>query len=507
MSKSNKIIFEKSIASHEKAQFWSPKNNVSPKSVSITSSNKFKFDCPLCFHTFDISPRHIREGKFCSFCSNRRLCDDLNCDICFKKSFASHPKAKYWSNNNAISPREAFMFSGKKYIFDCKKCNHSFDMNLNEINRGRFCPFCATPPKKLCTNINCEICKLKSFASHPLAICWSPENNINPREVFKSAAKKYKFICNVCNHSFDIAPCTVSRGSFCGFCSKKRLCNNIDCDMCRNRSFASHPKAVCWSNKNSVSPRQVFKSSSDQYYFKCDKCHHTFLKMLHDFDETIFCRFCSNSKLCDNENCNHCYTRSFASVSFSKYWSQSNDLKPRQVLKNSSRKYMFDCPHCNNNYESIPRHITRGHWCPCVKNKTEFLLLKHLQSNFSVKITHQKKFSWCRCNRLLPFDFYIKDLNLIIEVDGAQHFKQVSNWIDPIVTQKRDLSKMRCANIRGISIIRIFQEHLYNNPTKWLAILDKYIKKYDTPVNIYLGNVYLGYPMLHNIDFPIEFVL
>jgi hypothetical protein len=57
----------------------------------------------------------------------------------------------------------------------------------------------------------------------------------------------------------------------------------------------------------------------------------------------------------------------------------------------------------------------------------------------------------------LYYDFYIKKLDIIIEVDGPQHFRQVSNWTPPEVTQEADRHKEEKAVENGISIIRVLQ--------------------------------------------------
>ena len=42
----------------------------------------------------------------------------------------------------------------------------------------------------------------------------------------------------------------------------KKLCNNIDCKICYEKSFASHEKSKYWSAKNGdIKPREIFKSS------------------------------------------------------------------------------------------------------------------------------------------------------------------------------------------------------------------------------------------------------
>ena len=89
------IQFDRSFASHEKAKYWSDKNgDVKPKDVYKGSHKKYWFDCDTCGHDFKIALSHTNEGKWCSYCANKKLCDNDNCKICFDKSVASHEKSK-----------------------------------------------------------------------------------------------------------------------------------------------------------------------------------------------------------------------------------------------------------------------------------------------------------------------------------------------------------------------------------------------------------------------------
>ena len=76
------------------------------------------------------------------------------------------------------------------------------------------------------------------------------------------------------------------------------------------------------------------------------------------------------------------------------------------------------------------------------QRKTQQKLKKFLDDNYSHAILVEKRFDWCRDKNPLPFDFYIPDLGLLIELDGSQHFKQVSNWQSPEEIQKHDVYKM-----------------------------------------------------------------
>ena len=101
------------------------------------------------------------------------------------------------------------------------------------------------------------------------------------------------------------------------------------------------------------------------------------------------------------------------------------------------------------------------------------------------------KFDWSKSiktGKYLPFDFCLKHLKLIIEIDGVQHFIQVSNWKTPEETQQRDFYKMKQARIKGYTIIRILQEDIYYNRYDWKQTILPYIKKYDKPTRIFLDN-------------------
>src|SRR5579872_2472086 len=102
------IPVARSFASHLMSKYWSNENKLKPTEVYKKTSKKYKFDCPVCFHTFEAALNHIASGSGCGYCASKYLCNDDSCTFCHEKSFASHPKSKYWSDENEISPREAF---------------------------------------------------------------------------------------------------------------------------------------------------------------------------------------------------------------------------------------------------------------------------------------------------------------------------------------------------------------------------------------------------------------
>ncbi len=198
-----KICFDKSFTSHEKSKYWSEKNKKKPRQVFKFTNKKYWFNCNKCPHQFEISLDNVaRQNSWCSYCCNppRKMCDN-DCKDCFNKSFASHEKSKYWSDKNKKKTREVFKSSSVKYIFNCDKCSHDFDITLNNVKNGYWCKYCSN--KKLCNDEECKDCFEKSFASHPKKEFWSEKNKEKPRKIFKGTHVKYWFNCNICFHTFE----------------------------------------------------------------------------------------------------------------------------------------------------------------------------------------------------------------------------------------------------------------------------------------------------------------
>jgi very-short-patch-repair endonuclease len=210
--------------------------------------------------------------------------------------------------------------------------------------------------------------------------------------------------------------------------------------------------------KNSVKTSKTSgKNSNEKFYFDCPKCIHEFPLSKLEMINGSGCPFCENTKLCDNLDCKLCYENSLASLPLAKFWSKKNKKSPREILKNLN--------------ESVDDDI--------YINKTEQKLFEELR-NVYPGIQRQFKPEWCKnpeTGRHLPFDFCIPEHNIIIELDGPQHFEQVSNWKSPIEQQKRDLEKQKCANVNNYYVIRLLQKCVYKDFNYWKNRLIETIEK------------------------------
>lgn len=409
------------------------------------------------------------------------------------ESFASHPKSQYWSDKNTVKPYEIPKNTYKKYYFNCNICNHEIYVRIGEIIKfNSWCIYCAN--KKLCDNENCKICFEKSFASNKCSVFWSSKNNTSPRYVSLNSNKKYFFNCE-CKHEIYKNLNNIKKDKLgCPYCDKKSiiLCNDDNCIRCYEKSFASHPLSKYWSLNNPKTPRQVGKGTEVKYEFNCI-CGHTYKKELYSITTGgNGCVFCAGQKLCDDDKCQKCFEKSFASSKDVGCFSDKNIVKPREVFKNSNIKYIFTCKKCKKDYSSTLCHFTCGNRrCPYCVNKTEAKLFDSLVVFYS-SLKQQIRYDWCRMeknNRYMPFDFVLEDYKIIIELDGEQHFKQISNWKAPEIQQQNDKYKMKKANENNYSVIRILQDDVYNDKYNWLEELKYTIEKIKAGGNIV--NLYL----------------
>ena len=489
--------FNKSFASSPKQNCWSDENVKTSRQVFLNDNRKYLFNCTSCDHTFSSALNAIARGNWCPYCSGQKLCEASECASCYERSFASSDKAQFWSSDNTKSPRQVALNDNHKYLFDCV-CGHEFSASLNSVNGGNWCSYCAK--KILCIDHYCPMCFDNSFASSPKALFWSMQNTIDPRNVFKSSGNRFWFTCE-CGHEFDATLDNIQNGNWCPFCSNKKLCDKPLCNTCFGKSFVSSPKSEFWSTRNTIVPRQIFLNSSNKYWFNCT-CGHEFDISPSKIAIGRWCPYCADppKKLCDNSSCAACFYKSFASSLRVDYWlSDLNSVMPRDVFKSSHNKYWFICDNDHEFHTSLS-HVTNGKWCPYCKNKTETKFIEFIKSHYP-NAKDQVRFEWCKNQTYLPFDIVIEDVKIAIELDGAQHFRQVSNWAPSEETRDNDIYKISCALEHGYTVIHILQEYVENDKNPWQSTIISIIELYGDSHNVIFINSNGEYKE-HAIAFP-----
>lgn len=118
-------------------------------------------------------------------------------------------------------------------------------------------------------------------------------------------------------------------------------------------------------------------------------------------------------------------------------------------------------------------------YCPKCQSKQSYLsnVVENWLIQNNIEYIKEHRFEDCRDKRSLPFDFYIKDKNCCIEVDGEQHFYETSSFYkikgqgvkNFEILKNHDTIKNKYCDDHNISLIRIKYNEIRNS--------DEYIKK------------------------------
>jgi very-short-patch-repair endonuclease len=91
------------------------------------------------------------KGRWCSYCSHQKLCENIDCIMCYNNSFASVERSKLLTDKN-INPRTLFKSTNKKFSFNCDICYRIFNTQLSDVTKGVWCPYCVNKTEKLLFN-------------------------------------------------------------------------------------------------------------------------------------------------------------------------------------------------------------------------------------------------------------------------------------------------------------------------------------------------------------------
>jgi very-short-patch-repair endonuclease len=76
----------------------------------------------------------------------------------------------------------------------------------------------------------------------------------------------------------------------------------------------------------------------------------------------------------------------------------------------------------------------------------------------------------------MPFDFGLEEEKVLIELDGIQHFEQVSNWRCHKEIREKDVEKIRKAMKAGYSVIHLYQPEVWEDRYEWKRVLKEQVE-------------------------------
>ncbi|WP_396632377.1 hypothetical protein [Maribacter sp. R86514] len=214
-------------------------------------------------------------------------------------------------------------------------------------------------------------------------------------------------------------------------------------------------------NKSKLSMIRRKSNNSRFGIFKCE-LHGHIKKALH-----------INSVFVRKSNCPKCKCKTAPPNKFSKDQIQnlSNKVLGNFIFLGRSKKHHnIGFFICEKHFEKgihkqfISNHLRGFNPCCGKVSKGEAKVAKYL-INKGYKFSQNQSFDGCKDIRSLRFDFFVPDLNLLIEFDGEQHYKPIARFggnKKHINVKKRDKIKTDFAKRRNHNFLRIPFTHLSN---------------------------------------------
>ena len=358
-------------------------------------------------------------------------------------------------------PIQEYANKATKIRIYCPECNQYFHQNPDKHIRENGCMECGK-----------KIAQQKRRATTEEFIEKAKEaqgKNFNKygydKVIYQNSKMDVEIFCKICNKYFLQMPANHLKGRGCMECGKK-----ITQQKRRSTTdeFIEKAKEAQGVNFNNYEYSDVeYKNRKTPVIITCKICKNQFKQTPNNHLSGYGCQACGRKK-CD-------LARRLTNDEFIKRVKKGQgicfhdyDYSAAEYIRNDIPVKIF-CKKCELYFLQTPDSHIHGRGCIFCKNKTERKLLNFLTSEYPDKVEYQKDYDWCRSPETgYPYWFdYIVNENIIIELDGDQHIKQVRNWKCPEEQQERDMYKMEQAINNGKHVIRILQRDVWNDTNDW----------------------------------------
>lgn len=319
----------------------------------------------------------------------------------------------------------------------CKYCGTKFA--LEKYYAYESCPKCRMKEfhEKSKVEVVCVDCKNKFITNSPSSIRCKSCSRIFAKTLEKTQCSKcgrsiYDVqedgLCAICRRDID----RKKLKSICVLCGDKALPRKPYCKKCYDKVKLESCAKKCKFCGNEFTPKSI-KSKNNK--FCSDKCRKAYSKARHD--EKIGTKTEIEAKILDILN-------------------SSDNISNASILK------LLGISYCALNtrgvsIQDIRNKVSKFYTPPKVsKSKFEAKVLSILEEvMYPYKIITQKTFADLTDKKNLRYDFYIEELNLLIEADGTQHYVYpacIRRFDDP---SAHDELKNRYARENNINLLRV----------------------------------------------------
>lgn len=343
------------------AEEWNSAKNgdLEPSEFSPGSRRKVWWKCNTDGeHEWEASIRHRAVNKSgCPYCRNRRVSKDNSLAARYPELAAEwHP-----TKNGDLKPSQVFAQTQAKIWWKCKNGDdHEWQTSGHRRVSGRGCPFCSGNRVSRTSSL--------AFYRPDLADEWHQSKNgrLRPEEVTPCSNRDVFWQCSAGHEWTAVIADRFKSSSGCPECRKisriaraNQRTEEERLFQARARSLASRfPDLVAeWHPSKNIplTPDQAPARSQEKVWWRCSKLpSHEWQASLSNRTAGKGCPFCSGHRVSSERS----LAMVFPGVAEEWHPTKNGDLRPTQVLPNSSTKVWWCC-------QRNPTH----EWYTAVRNR------------------------------------------------------------------------------------------------------------------------------------------
>lgn len=267
---------------------------------------------------------------------------------------------------------------------------------------------------------------------HDLLELWNNDlNNELPNDIGCSSSKDFYFICkNDETHKLKFKPQNITKNGT-GFQLICPTCNSFGYNLKNIYGENALEKYWDYDKNKEIEPMLIPKNTNKKLFIYCqkNKKHGSYeVSGSHFWQRNQRCPYCSHSKIIKEESLGFLFPKAVD------IWSEKNKIFPYDVSESSGKRIVWKCE--NNIHSEYTRSIKDSKkalfTCPkCKESSSESNLEKIVKSFIKSEYPYTLNTEYdCtiipinpKTKQKLPYDNEIKELKLIIEVNGEQHYQ------------------------------------------------------------------------------------
>lgn len=306
----------------------------------------------------------------------------------------------------------------------CKKCDYEWFTNPDTLHRGSGCPKCGGTLKRTHNDFLNLV-----------------DSKITILSKYRNAHSKVKCQCKKCDYVWDAIADDLIRGSGCPKCA-----GNI------KKTHEEYLSQLKLTNPN-IELLNQYVSCHSKIKYRCNICGYEGMADAVSLLSGHGCYRCGIEISKKKQRKSH-------DLFVDEMSKLNNNIEILGKYINNNSRIHCKCKICEHEWNPLANNLLSGYGCPnCNMSSLEQFVYSYLYNN-SINFEQRYTFSNLKGigNKLLSYDFYLPNCNLLIECQGIQHYQPIKHFGGKEkfkIQQEHDKRKREYAKENNIKLLEI----------------------------------------------------